>query len=214
MATFFAICDNPNCKAIFPAPNLIDGSFRSHMTSITYGPCPYCGSDGHIPDGIYEFEKDILKNVFAFPESVEQLNEIRDFFRSKYSTNITKDELVSEVSKVTSNDSLGLKIAGSSMSVSDLLQTICAILTLAILIHTTYLKKEEVKNDDFRKYLIEENKWYRENIQKQTHYNPKQSTSSPKAHMQRKPLKYNVTPLNSPCPCGSGKQYKRCHGKL
>ena len=28
------------------------------------------------------------------------------------------------------------------------------------------------------------------------------------------PEKWENTPRNAPCPCGSGKRYKQCHGKL
>ena len=28
------------------------------------------------------------------------------------------------------------------------------------------------------------------------------------------PATWGATPRNAPCPCGSGKKYKHCHGKL
>jgi preprotein translocase subunit SecA len=28
------------------------------------------------------------------------------------------------------------------------------------------------------------------------------------------PTSWPKTPRNAPCPCGSGKKYKHCHGKL
>ncbi|HIP77551.1 MAG TPA: hypothetical protein EYH07_03690, partial [Kiloniellaceae bacterium] len=28
------------------------------------------------------------------------------------------------------------------------------------------------------------------------------------------PATWGRTPRNAPCPCGSGKKYKHCHGKL
>ncbi|MGH7042566.1 MAG: SEC-C metal-binding domain-containing protein, partial [Acetobacteraceae bacterium] len=28
------------------------------------------------------------------------------------------------------------------------------------------------------------------------------------------PATWRATPRNAPCPCGSGRKYKHCHGKL
>jgi preprotein translocase subunit SecA len=52
----------------------------------------------------------------------------------------------------------------------------------------------------------------RENIQRVQIAKPTH-TSSGKEEQKRKPRTTTKVGRNDPCPCGSGKKYKQCHGK-
>ena len=57
-----AICLNQNCKNIFPSGFSLSKSRNITFTNCTSGPCPRCGSNGTIPNGIYDSTGD---NIFA-----------------------------------------------------------------------------------------------------------------------------------------------------
>ena len=46
-----AICDS--CGALFPSGFVLEGAASGMVSGVKAGPCPRCGGDGTIPDGLY-----------------------------------------------------------------------------------------------------------------------------------------------------------------
>lgn len=65
-------------------------------------------------------------------------------------------------------------------------------------------------NDDVTRYILRAQ--IRDNMQRIQVAKP-MSTSSGKEETKRKPRTTSKVGRNDPCPCGSGKKYKNCHGK-
>ena len=69
-----AICDN--CGAFFPS-----GFDMTNCKNITFagcksGPCPKCGEEGHVPDGIYNFIGSTIELLSGPKRTVSELEHL------------------------------------------------------------------------------------------------------------------------------------------
>ncbi len=65
--------------------------------------------------------------------------------------------------------------------------------------------------EDVTKYVLRAQ--IRENIQRQQVAKPTSTSSGKEETTKRKPIRKEKVGRNDPCPCGSGKKYKHCHGR-
>ena len=67
-----AVCDN--CGAIF-SQRAIKAENVRHLTisNVGVGPCPNCGGNGHIPDGVYNVVGNVIEVLAAPERSMEEL---------------------------------------------------------------------------------------------------------------------------------------------
>jgi len=65
--------------------------------------------------------------------------------------------------------------------------------------------------EDVTKYVLRAQ--IRENIQRQQVAKPTSTSSGKEETTKRKPIRKEKIGRNDPCPCGSGKKYKHCHGR-
>src|SRR5690348_14767171 len=74
MALVPVFCDN--CGTVWATPNFIGGSSGMiSMTGSKVGPCPACGGDGSVPDGLYHLQDDQLE-IDPTPEWRERLQRV------------------------------------------------------------------------------------------------------------------------------------------
>lgn len=202
MSTFVAFCENQSCGAIFPAPNLIggEGTATIQMTDTRYGPCPSCGGYGLIPDGVYRYANNVVEFLRGPQESLAALQKVQKLLASIRGQGLTRDEILSQVRDVSPRVASAMEITPSIAITQQWIQIVIALVTLAILIQTTYFKKSDQELEKlFIEHLLRENVELRQ--QKST---PQKGLTyrRPTAKVQR----------NDPCPCGSGKKSKRCCG--
>jgi hypothetical protein len=68
-----AICDT--CGTVFTIP-FFGGTGTVKLTNVSFGPCPNCGGNGSVPDGLYQFTGDALNVFSTWP--VDRLQRIVD----------------------------------------------------------------------------------------------------------------------------------------
>jgi SEC-C motif len=202
VSTFVAFCDNPTCGAIFLAPNIIGGagSATLSMTGTRYGPCPRCGGNGHIPDGVYRYANHVVEFLRGPQESLAALRKVEALLRTVQSQSPTRDELLNQVRAVAPGVAGAMEKAPTVAVTQQWIQILLAFVTLAILVQTTYFKKSDKELENkFIEHLLQENKELKPQKQPGVSGQPIRR-ASPKV------------PRNAPCTCGSGKKYKRCCG--
>lgn len=192
MAGIIAFCKNTQCNAIFEMNNLIggDGNVQVTMTGCSVGPCPKCGSQGVVPDGVYEYANHAITLVKGPLKSIELLTKIERIVRQSVEENKTKEEIVQAVESEVPEAKSFLDSIPTIDNLTQWVSLLISILTFAILIHTTYIDDEDDDKykDMFIDHLLKEN----EELKKP------------------KPVETQKIPRNNPCPCGSGKKYKKC----
>jgi hypothetical protein len=69
-----AVCDN--CGSIFAAPVELRDGGGIHFTNVLVGPCPQCGGDGRIPDGMYSALGNTIRVLLTSERSVSDLQAV------------------------------------------------------------------------------------------------------------------------------------------
>ena len=69
-----AVCDN--CGAIFPSTFEVSNSTDISFSGCGSGPCPACGGQGHIPDGVYNFIGNTIELLSGPKRSVSELQRL------------------------------------------------------------------------------------------------------------------------------------------
>jgi hypothetical protein len=197
VTSFVAFCENPVCGAVFEAPNFIGGSGNAtlHMTSTRVGPCPVCGSYGFIPDGVYKYANHAVSLLTGPKTSVRVLRQVHEILKRAKAKPSDKEALLKEVEAVSPTAAQALQQSPDASNYLQWITVLIALIALAIQIHTTYFKGDDVEKQ-FREHLLQENNKLWEQNKEATPY----KRESPK--IQR----------NNQCPCGSGKKYKYCCG--
>lgn len=97
MSQIPAICINPTCETIFPSSFNFKNAFNIQMTNCISGPCPNCGWNGKVLDGIYNAFGDTIYAVLNQQSSdIELLKKIvstikQDLARAKNPEEIKKN---------------------------------------------------------------------------------------------------------------------------
>ena len=97
MKTVIAICENKSCETVFTVPNLmnISGSSKIQFTGVKLGPCPECGSNGNIPDGVYQMIDNSLELIKGPQESVDILLKIQQILQDfKAKPDVSREEVI------------------------------------------------------------------------------------------------------------------------
>jgi len=202
MSTFVAFCENPACGAIFPAPNIFggEGTATIQMTNNRYGPCPSCGGLGRIPDGLYQYANHVVEFLRGPQESLAALRKVQALLGEFRAKDLPRDEVLNQVRDVAPRVASAMEKVPSIAITQQWMQILIALVTLAILIQTTYFKKSDQELEKlFIDHLLQENKELK-----------RQQSPATKGQTYRRPSA--KIPRNEPCPCGSGKKYKRCCG--
>lgn len=200
---FVAFCENPSCGAIFPAPSIIGGNGNAtiQMTNNRYGPCPNCGGYGRIPDGLYQYANNVVKLLRGPQESQAALRRVEALLKAAHNQTLSRDEVLSQVREVAPNVATAMEKVPPTTVTQQWILIFIAVVTLAILIQTTYFKKSDSELEKlFIEHLLAESRA----LQKPVAISTKGQT------FRREAPK---VPRNSPCLCGSGKKHKHCCGK-
>lgn len=198
MANLPAICDN--CGTIFPSGFNISGG-TGVMIGSKSGPCPRCGSWGHIPDGTYRIVENIIEVLSAPQRTIDELKRFSDLLQRTRNEEITAEELSSKVNSEVPSMSPALDLLPKTREEkrSDFKFLISAMIaTIGILVPVFNDKnvdnpQEQIKIEQVINNIYEIEQYNTYNI--------------------NKPIRVEKIGRNDPCSCGSGLKYKKCHGK-
>ncbi|WP_405199144.1 SEC-C metal-binding domain-containing protein [Christiangramia sp. LLG6405-1] len=196
MNGIIAYCENENCGAAFLVPNLIGGAGQAQIEfqNTRVGPCPNCGSQGLVPDGIYKYFDHAISFVKGPRASLEKLLALKGLLENYVNNPTTKEEVVKEVEKISPEYAETIQKTPETFDYSKWINTILAILTAAILVQQTYFKGND---DQIKDKIIEQ-------LLKQNEKLIDQKTITPVNAIKKK------VGRNEPCPCGSQLKYKKC----
>ncbi|CAN5210709.1 hypothetical protein BH23BAC1_BH23BAC1_33110 [soil metagenome] len=84
-------------------PNLIGGSGSANLEfkNTSLGPCPNCGSNGVIPDGVYKYFDEAISFIRGPEASLKKLLELRELVLEFKEIHNSKEEIVKEVKKIS-----------------------------------------------------------------------------------------------------------------
>ena len=133
MAQLPAVCRT--CGTVFPS-----GFDLQHARNVTFedcvaGPCPKCGGDGDIPNGIYDFVGDTIRVLAAPTTSAAQLRRIADVLHDARERRSSRTEVARAVEDVAPGTSLAQRflIPRNPGEFYALLGIILAAITLLIM---------------------------------------------------------------------------------
>ncbi|WP_079525697.1 SEC-C metal-binding domain-containing protein [Halobacillus hunanensis] len=191
------VCDS--CSYFFRSGIGGSGNSILHLEGNIVGPCPKCGSMGHIPDGVYRLTTDAIEILSATDKSIEELRLFANILRNFREERIDIQGLKEETEKNAPNllSVLELILPKNRNEKRENLffsvQMIIATITLLVSMQTQ-------KNDPDPAVNIEGDQIINQFYIEEEQYNKLQLIKSEKI------------PRNSPCYCGSGLKFKKCHG--
>ncbi len=203
MPPVLAVCDS--CGTAFPSGIFIENSTNITMTGNRSGPCPRCGGMGRVPDGRYDATKDSIHIMATSATSIESLRRLEAILRGVNRPGVTGQAVAAAIKTQAPEFSALAPIV--QRGGIDVAKWIGVILTAILVLYAMWDRLDPANKGATPEQIRE---IYRQVLQ-QTQQQPKPSPT-----MNRVPL---ISPRpspsrNGPCPCGSGKKYKRCHGRV
>lgn len=198
-----AVCDN--CSNIFSSGVFIENSTAT-FDNTRSGPCPYCGSMGHIPNGTFRVVQDVIEILSAPQRTIDELKRLKSLLQEA----TKKDSGPSKVVQSIENETPQISPLLSFLKNEEFrywLPVMLTIINILIALHFSS-KPEEPK--------VEINQVITKMIEQPAVQNPikkipvKSSTLSDAS--KKKPIIVEKIGRNTACFCGSGIKYKRCHG--
>ncbi|PAV28426.1 hypothetical protein CIL05_17460 [Virgibacillus profundi] len=159
------------------------------------GPCPNCGSMGHVPDGTYRLVENIIQVLSAPERTIDELKRFADLLEKTRKEEITTAELEKETEKELPglHPLLDWVIPGNR---AEKFSFGMVVLGTALNIFASTLLNNQPTEDIEPEVIIN-------NIYEIQEYNT----------YENQPIIVEKVGRNAPCPCGSGIKYKKCHGK-
>lgn len=197
MPAVLAVCDS--CGAAFRSGFFFENASNITMVGNKSGPCPRCGGMGSIPDGRYDVTKDSIRIMATSATSLDSLRRLEAVLRGVNRPGVSGRTVAAAIRSEAPEFS-----ALASIAERHGLQIATWIIALLTAVIVWQGMRAESASEATQEQLRE---IYRQVIQ--------QTQAQPSPPMNRVPM---VSPRpspsrNGPCPCGSGKKYKRCHGR-
>lgn len=92
-----AFCDE--CGTIFGSGFVVENSRDITFSGNFVGPCPNCGSMGHIPDGVYNVLDGTIELLSGLNKSVAQIKRLTSLLRDAQKSNMSKADLGQRLEK-------------------------------------------------------------------------------------------------------------------
>lgn len=90
-----AICDS--CGTVFPSGFYVENSINIGFSGCKSGPCPKCGGDGSVPDGLYNFIGDIIQLVSGPEMTVKRLKHFSALLEESLQKELAPSHVVSKI---------------------------------------------------------------------------------------------------------------------
>ena len=194
-----AFCEK--CKFVFES-NFI-GSIRKGATVHLRGSgvsCPKCGGKAKMLDGVYKNVDGVLE-IFVENQSVEDLQKILSILEYAKKHELDREEIVNKIKKEAPELSKLTDILPKTrVELYTFLMVIIMFIGQLISLSKRGLSRNELKqNFDL--------------VVKQYYLNKEEMPVTPKVTIKEQDSTNFKVGRNDPCPCGSGKKYKKCCGK-
>jgi hypothetical protein len=185
-----AFCDN--CGAIFGSGLVFENCSNVSLSGGKSGPCPRCGSNGSVPDGVYDITGNAIKLISGTLKTVEQLKALSIILSNAQKNNQTREEVNEKIQKETPElSSLTAILPKTRIE----LYAFITIILMAIGLMITSSNNDSLSESEVDD-MIE--KAIKESMQPQTSF-------------QRIPyIQKSKQGRNELCNCNSGKKFKRC----
>lgn len=191
-----AICNK--CGFAFPSGIVVENVRGLTLEGNSAGPCPRCGSWGHIPDGKFNVMNKLIEIIDAPESTIKELKQFAEIIKKiRNDQDVSVDSILSEIESETPIFS-GIKEyfpQNREEKREDLkffIGILITIISLVIQLKTSSNTTNNINIDTIinNVYELNENEIDFDIIDFQS------------GKIER----------NKPCPCGSGKKYKKCHG--
>jgi hypothetical protein len=154
---------------------------------------------GHIPDGTYSFIGNVIHLLRGPERSVHDLQRLAGILREARSRRDTFEQVGNQVrAKMPELGGLSDILPRTRSELYPFIAIILAIITLLI------QRREPTASIDINTVM---------NLVTQAEGNSPTKPKPAADNVDTTPKALLKVGRNEPCPCGSGKKYKRCHGK-
>ena len=200
MPSLLAICDT--CLTVW-VPNAVglEGARGVVIENFSVGPCPTCGGTGHIPDGIYSATTDTISVIATSVKSAQALATLHRILQRAHKEQASAERLAALLEDEGSADfsPVAAVVRREANNIDIKYWIAIALAVVGILeAHATDQKVDDLKAtvDQIYSQVVTQ------------HPAPTPAVVAPQPTASSIPK----VGRNDPCPCGSGKEYKRCHG--
>ena len=193
-----AICND--CARLW-VPNAIfmgENVSGIHLDDVTVAPCPYCGGEGHIPDGIYDTTAEGIRVIATSAKAAASLTRLAELLQEARAKGASSEAVAEAIERDAPEFALLAALVRRLRGVPIATWITIALATLALL--------QGMSADERQRDI--EGKVDRV-LQQVSTPAVAPPTRSPAPSARGVPR----VGRNDPCPCGSGKNYKRCHGR-
>lgn len=203
-----AICDN--CHIIFPVTgiHIAGGTFETAGAKTI---CPKCGGTAFFIAGIYRHMGDALHGVLH-KGGIEALQRLVEFLKDAQRNNLSQEQVATEIAKTVPELSPWADSLPKTTKALDKLLYVAIGSITAILASSNSNPTE----DDIKKYIKQEI----QNISLTQDVTQDVTQEQGQEQGQKQNITINNFVQQNPkigrnqdCPCGSGKKFKKCHGK-
>jgi hypothetical protein len=186
-----AFCDT--CGAVFPSSVAVVDSGSAALAGSSAGPCPVCAGTGHIPDGVSDFVANTIEILSSPQLAEEQLRALGEILTEACGKRENPDQIVEKIGQ----------LAPGLSGIADLVRNAGADLYSFLVLTVTViaLQSQARRSGDAGPAITVPH--VIEHLFNETSKLASR-TDWPRPRVGR----------NQPCPCGSGKRYKRCCGRL
>lgn len=186
---------------MFPSGFAFENATNITFSGCIAGPCPVCRGQGDVLDGTFDFIGDTIRLLQGPSATVDRLHRLAAILREAQQRDASADEIRRKV-----EDDLP-----ELSRISDLLprtrQELYAFITLLLAVIALMIQTGK-KNGDIN---ISIDQVINNCVVQGERASPVGSSQPQQALV---PVKSRaVAGRNDPCPCGSGRKYKHCHGR-
>jgi hypothetical protein len=188
-----AFCNN--CNSVFL--NEMGISIPNTATGISFvgtivGPCSFCGGEGRIPDGVYDFINGTLSLLTAIKPTLSELQTLSETLKKFSKKAVTPEEIADEIQNKSPNFSpLKILLPKTTQDIYAFISILLAIVAIFLSLSSNNDDKEKVDVVQVFNYIEQTNLIETKNNQIFTN---------------------SKTGRNEMCPCDSGIKFKHCHG--
>ena len=194
-----AVCDN--CGTLFPSGFAGSGNAQVSVSGCTSGPCPKCGSMGHIPDGVYNFIGNTIQLLSGPKLTIFKLVSLEKILTKAKQEHSPIEEVTEKIEEELPDFSKIIDFLPKSRVE---LYAFITIILMIVQLLMGQLNRSQKPNITINQVI---NLLYEKDVSKENEKITGESKVVPQEFSIRKREKIG---RNSPCPCGSGKKYKKC----
>ena len=194
MPSLPAICDT--CGRLWIPNAVFLGNAIADIKDFTVSPCPYCGQTGHIPDGIYDTTAEGIRIIANSARSASSLAILQRLLEEARASNSSPEATAAVIERESPPEFRLLA------EVVRRLKGVPIATWLTLLLAAITIIQGESFDQRLNDVQGKVDRIYRQAVEVIAEPSPTPS-SAPMPRVGR----------NDPCPCGSGRKYKRCHGR-